>query len=232
MSVARSIIRSFVAGFGSIAFTWIAMPDWLLANLSEHPVQTVLGFLASAVFGGAVVYAAYGTYVSRRLGDRPGEAFDAMRRAEGMAGCRSLSEAADAVHRIAKEKADLERRISDAESRAATTEAAKEVAEPAPRYAEPSVELILQMSPVVASRVYRAYKRGEYIPLSEIEPVAINSIGGRDGLFEYKRFVNPFGQPLEAELYGLSAKWMAFLKDPAKLDQLRAISGGWLSQEE
>ena len=110
--------------------------------------------------------------------------------------------------------------------------AAKEVAEPAPRYAEPSVELILQMSPVVASRVYRAYKRGEYIPLSEIEPVAINSIGGRDGLFEYKRFVNPFGQPLEAELYGLSAKWMAFLKDPAKLDQLRAISGGWLSQEE
>ena len=40
-----------------------------------------------------------------------------------------------------------------------------------PKYETPNIELMLDMSPVVASRVYQAYKKGEYIPISEIERV-------------------------------------------------------------
>lgn len=101
-----------------------------------------------------------------------------------------------------------------------------------PKYKIPSTDLIVQMSPVVASRVYKAYKRGAYIPLNEIEPCAINSIGGRDGLFEYRTLVNPFGQRLEAKEYGLSRKWRAFLDEPAHLAQLKTVAAGWLSPEE
>lgn len=99
-------------------------------------------------------------------------------------------------------------------------------------YETPSVDLILQMSPFLASRVYQAYKKGEYIPLSEIERAAIDSIGGKDGLFEYKRFANPLGQILEVEYYGLSKPWIAFLDDPIHLKQLRSIAGTWLKPEE
>ncbi len=101
-----------------------------------------------------------------------------------------------------------------------------------PKYETPSVELMLDMSPVVASRVYQAYKKGEYIPISEIEPCAINSIGSKDDLFEFKQFVNPFGQPLEAKEYGLTRAWIAFLDDQTHLKQLKTIAGGWLTSEE
>lgn len=101
-----------------------------------------------------------------------------------------------------------------------------------PKYETPSVELMLDMSPVVASRVYQAYKMGEYIPISEIEPCAINSIGSKDDLFEFKQFVNPFGQPLEAKEYGLTRAWIAFLDDQTHLKQLKTIAGGWLTSEE
>lgn len=135
---------------------------------------------------------------------------------------------------VSAKNAELEREktVHAGEIAAKDAEIASLKSDKQPKYKIPSTDLVMQMSPVVASRVYRAYRRGAYIPLNEIEPCAINSIGGRDGLFEYRVLVNPFGQRLEAKEYGLSRKWMAFLDEPAHLAQLKTVAAGWLSPEE
>lgn len=155
---------------------------------------------------------------------------------------RQLSDKDAEIERLSEENLSLQKQLdtqkvpgavtalqamAGAASRATDRSEAEE-----PKYKTPSAELVLQMSPVVASRVYRAYEKGEHIPLSEIEPAAINSIGSKDGLFEFKQFVNPFGQPLEAKEYGLTRAWIAFLDDQTHLRQLRTIAGECTDSDE
>lgn len=97
------------------------------------------------------------------------------------------------------------------------------------KYETPSIELVMGMRPYVAASVRKAYDRGECIPIKEIDQAAIDSIGSKDGLFEYKRFVGPFGHPLPPEKYGLTKEWRAFLDDPTNRKQLETIAGSFLS---
>lgn len=221
MNIAKTIFGLIGTAILGLLATYITIPEWVLMNLERHFLQTVWGFLISAALGGAAVFIVFSTYVSRRLGSRPCKAFDDLKRIDGLGDCESL---ADMVERIKK--------LVAKEPSGDAAEIASLKSDKQPKYKIPSTDLVVQMSPVVASRVYRAYKSGAHIPLNEIEPCAINSIGGRDGLFEYRTLVNPLGQRLEAKGYGLSRKWMAFLDEPAHLAQLKTVAAGWLSPEE
>lgn len=112
MSIAKAIIGTVGAALVGILAAWIALPDWLLQNLSMSPVQTVVGFFASAFFGGAVVFAAYSAYVIYSLGEKPVKAFQSLKKVKSLSGCRSLSDAAEQVEKLDSKCSEMENALS------------------------------------------------------------------------------------------------------------------------
>lgn len=221
MSVARSIVGTVGAALLSILATWIALPDWLLRNLSESPVQTVIGFLVSAVFGGAVVFAAHSIYVIRRLGERPVEAFDDLKRVRGLASCRSLAEMVEPVRNLA------------AESRAATAEAeGKPLDGRTGEVAKPDGPIPVTMEalggqPWQVQRAVLDSAQGDWrdLPIKEAPNAVLRSMLSGDGIL--KRRVTYFdGMPSERDTYFVAKEWKLLLMEDGNLDRLRVMVNG------
>lgn len=252
MDSAGKVGGAIAAGiFGSIFFPSIAswlISDWIAGQLAENPVQLLLCCALALVAGVGVACSVSIPLFKRKLSKldkRPTqEQMDAAlaskdaeiaalekrptREQMDAALAAKDSEIAELKRRPTQEQMDAAIASKDSEIANLKDEIEKAKGNEDPEYKTPSVDLVMKMSPVVAARVCEAYRKGKYIPISDIEPVAIKSIGRNDLLFELRYMVNPFGQPLEPKEYGLADAWMAFLDDPVHLKQMETMAGGFL----
>lgn len=120
MRIAKAIFGLIGSALLGLLVTFAAIPEWTLTNLERNFWQTVGGFLISAAFGGAVVFIAYSTYVSWRLGSRPYKAFDDLRRIDGLGECESLADMVKPIKSLVSSKGELnarDERIAELERR-------------------------------------------------------------------------------------------------------------------
>lgn len=113
MRIAKAVAGTIGSALVGLIITALAIPEWALDNLSQHAFQTVIGFLISAAFGGAVVFIIYATYMNWKLGSKPCKAFDNLRDIDELGECKSLADMVEPVRKLASkdvEIAELEKR--------------------------------------------------------------------------------------------------------------------------
>lgn len=100
MRIAKAIFGLIGTAILGLLVTYIMIPDWTMTNLRDYFWQTVGGFLISAVFGGALVFIAYATYITWRLGDKPVKAFKSLKRVASLEGCESLDSMVEPIKEL------------------------------------------------------------------------------------------------------------------------------------
>lgn len=125
MSIAKALLGLIGTAILGLLATYIMIPEWVLVNLEQHPWQTVCGFVISAVFGGAVVFIAYATLMSIKLGSNPCKAFDDLKRIDELKACKSLSDAAEQVGKLDSKCSELKRQLSARDAEIAALRSAK-----------------------------------------------------------------------------------------------------------
>lgn len=71
--IAKSVFGVVSSGLVSLFLSVVALRDWAVENLRDHPVEFVSGFLIASTFGGAVTYFVYGGWKRHKDRERPSQ---------------------------------------------------------------------------------------------------------------------------------------------------------------
>lgn len=222
MSIAKAVAWTIGSALLGLLVTALAIPEWALDNLAHHAFQTIVGFLISAAFGGAVVFIAYATYITWRLGDRPIKAFKSLKKMAFLEDCKSLESMAETIKQLDETSRQIDEKDREIELLKKQLERDCHVSTndgPLPV----SIETIKNQPWSVANALYEALESSYYRPIASAPSSVLRSMTSSDGIF--KREVTYFnGMATERDTYYVTPEWKLFFDDRENMNKLRIIA--------